>query len=167
MKPTPAAPNDQQPQHNRTESEAITQALGSGKNKRVRKLLARMHPGKIAALLELLDAEQRLTLWQQISPELEERTLHHLSPSLRAQLAGDSADASLAAGDEHGSGRTSQLEAVRQALAQGKLKRLGKLLVAPAQVRPVRQFMDIRHNHRTFCGDYSDYSPQKARTFTA
>jgi hypothetical protein len=46
-------------------------------------------------------------------------------------------------------------------------ERLGKLLVAPAQVRPIRQFMDIDHIHRTFCGEYSDYSPQKAKIFTA
>ena len=117
MKPTPATPHDNQPPHSRTESEAITQALGSGKNKRVRKLLARMHPGKIAALLELLDTEQRLMLWQQIGPELEERTLHHLSPSLRMQLAGDSAASGLA-GDEPDNSHTSQLEAVRQALAK-------------------------------------------------
>src|SRR3990167_3691718 len=108
MKPTPAAPNDQQPQHNRTESEAITQALGSGKNKRVRKLLARMHPGKIAALLEML-----------------------------AQLAGDANDPlpSRPQGERHGAS-VNHLEAVRQALALGKLKRVGKLLQSmhPAKV---------------------------------
>jgi magnesium transporter len=120
----------------RTETSAIIQALANGKNKRVRKLLARMHPGKIAALLELLDAEQRLKLWQQIDPELEERTLHHLSPSLGAQLAGDSSDAGLAASDEADNPNSSQLEAVRMALAQGKLKRLGKLLqrMHPAKI---------------------------------
>ena len=152
MKPTPQAPNDHQPQHNRTESEAVTQALGSGKNKRVRKLLARMHPGKIAALLELLDAEQRLTLWQQISPELEERTLHHLSPGLRAQLAGDSSDAGLAAGDEHDGSHTSHLEAVRQALAHGKLKRLGKLLqrMHPAKVAGLLEAMPPAERYRAW-----------------
>ena len=73
MKPTPIAPDDL-PQQSRTESDAIAQALADGKNKRVRKLLARMHPGKIAALLERLDSAQRLALWQQINPDLEERT---------------------------------------------------------------------------------------------
>jgi hypothetical protein len=46
-------------------------------------------------------------------------------------------------------------------------KRLGELLVAPAQIGPIGLLMDIRHNHRTFCGDYRLYSPQSARLFTA
>src|SRR3990167_2932838 len=137
MKPTPAAPNDQQPQHNRTESEAITQALGSGKNKRVRKLLARMHPGKIAALLEMLDTRQRQSLWQQIESSLEGRILPHLSLELIAQLAGDANDPlpSRPQGERHGAS-VNHLEAVRQALALGKLKRVGKLLqrIHPAKV---------------------------------
>ncbi|MFP6851182.1 MAG: magnesium transporter [Pseudomonas sp.] len=137
MKSSSSPPaHDNSPADSRTETSAIIQALANGKNKRVRKLLARMHPGKVAALLELLDAEQRLTLWQQIDPELEERTLHHLSPSLGAQLAGDSSETGLAASDEADNPNSSQLEAVRMALAQGKLKRLGKLLqrMHPAKI---------------------------------
>lgn len=137
MKPTPAAPNDQKPQHNRTESEAITQALDSGKNKRVRKLLARMHPGKIAALLEMLDTRQRQSLWQQIESSLEGRILPHLSLELIAQLAGDANDPlpSRPQGELLGAS-VNHLEAVRQALALGKLKRVGKLLqrMHPAKV---------------------------------
>jgi magnesium transporter len=150
MKPTPATPNN--PSHSRTESQAITQALGAGKNKRVRKLLARMHPGKIAALLELLDAEQRLSLWQQINPDLEERTLHHLSPSMRAQLAGDSADAGFVASEDPDSSHTSQLEAIRNALAQGKLKRLGKLLhrMHPAKVAGLLEAMPPAERYRAW-----------------
>ena len=49
----------------RSDSEQIIQALEAGKNKRVRKLLGRMHPAKVAAMLELLEAEQRLALCQQ------------------------------------------------------------------------------------------------------
>jgi magnesium transporter len=150
MKPTPVTPNN--PSHSRTESQAITQALGAGKNKRVRKLLARMHPGKIAALLELLDAEQRLSLWQQINPDLEERTLHHLSPSMRAQLAGDSADAGFVASEDPDSSHTSQLEAIRNALAQGKLKRLGKLLhrMHPAKVAGLLEAMPPAERYRAW-----------------
>lgn len=146
--PLPSS-SDNVSQHSLSDSNAIIQALGGGKNKRARKLLARMHPGKIAALLERLDTEQRLTLWQQIGPELEERTLHHLSPSLRAQLAGDSAEASLAASDEPGN---SQLEAVRQALAQGKLKRLGKLLhrMHPAKVAGLLEAMPPAERNRAW-----------------
>jgi len=44
---------------------------------------------------------------------------------------------------------------------------LGELLITPVQVRPVRQIMDIPHNHRNFRGEYSRYSPQRARIITA
>ena len=50
--------------HARSESEFVIDALALGKNKRVRKLLGRMHPAKIAALVEQLDVGQRTALWQ-------------------------------------------------------------------------------------------------------
>ncbi|WP_298186094.1 magnesium transporter [uncultured Pseudomonas sp.] len=150
---SPSPPSSHNPhQHSRTDTNAIIQALASGKNKRVRKLLARMHPGKIAALLELLDAEQRLKLWQQTGLELEERILPHLSPSLRTQLAGDSAEASLTPHDEADNAPSSQLEAVRQALAQGKLKRLGKVLhrMHPAKVAGLLEALPPEERHRAW-----------------
>jgi magnesium transporter len=152
MKPSAPTPSDNAAQHSLSDSNAIIQALGSGKNKRVRKLLSRMHPAKIAALLERLDSEQRLMLWQQISPDLEERILHHLSTSLRAQLAGDSAEASLAAADEPDNSDTSQLEAVRQALAQDKLKRLAKLLhgMHPAKLAGLLEAMPPAERKRAW-----------------
>jgi magnesium transporter len=118
----------------RTGSEHIVQALGEGRNKRVRKLLQRMHPAKVAALLELLAPEPRLALWQQIEGPAEERVLSHLRPALRAQLAGDSSDAvHLNAADV---AAPNQLDAMRQAIALGKLKRVGKILrgTHPAKV---------------------------------
>jgi magnesium transporter len=152
MKPSAPTHSDNAAQHSLSDSNAIIQALGSGKNKRVRKLLSRMHPAKIAALLERLDSEQRLMLWQQISPDLEERILHHLSTSLRAQLAGDSAEASLAAADEPDNSDTSQLEAVRQALAQDKLKRLAKLLhgMHPAKLAGLLEAMPPAERKRAW-----------------
>lgn len=126
----------------RTESELIIQALADGKNKRVRKLLARMHPAKIAALLEMLDVEQRIALWQQIDPTLEGRILPHLSLELSAELAGDSAE--ILHGEhpgtrhEAGAGHevVNHLASVRQALGAGKLKRVGRILhrMHPAKV---------------------------------
>src|SRR3990167_1398932 len=133
-KPDPSL-NDES--HTRTESAHIVQALNTGKNKRVRKLLSRMHPAKIAALLEMLDAEQRMALWQQIEPALEERILPHLSLELIGQLAGDSADTTYARPEQqHAQSAVNHLEAVRDALNLKKLKRVGKILhrMHPAKI---------------------------------
>ena len=133
-KPSPDQPAEP---HSRTEGDPILQALKAGKNKRVRKLLGRMHPAKIAAMLEMLDTRQRQSLWQQIESSLEGRILPHLSLELIAQLAGDASDPLPPRPDgERPGASVNHLEAVRQALALGKLKRVGKLLqrMHPAKV---------------------------------
>jgi magnesium transporter len=133
-KPSPDQPAEP---HSRTEGEAILQALKAGKNKRARKLLGRMHPAKIAAMLEMLDTRQRQSLWQQIESGLEGRILPHLNHELIAQLAGDASDPLPPRPDgERLGANVNHLEAVRQALALGKLKRVGKLLqrMHPAKV---------------------------------
>ena len=129
-----------------TLSEQVVEALADGRNKRVRKLLQRLHPAKIAALLERLEPEQRLALWQQIHGALEGRVLGHLSAELRPALAHEShedgtaeADSAAATAQPEGDGaarQPSELEAVRGALEAGKLKRVGKLLhrMHPAKV---------------------------------
>ncbi len=130
----------------RTLSEQVVKALADGRNKRVRKLLQRLHPAKIAALLERLEPAQRLALWQQIHGALEGRVLGHLSAELRPALAHEShedgtaeADSAAATAQPEGDGaarQPSELEAVRGALGAGKLKRVGKLLhrMHPAKV---------------------------------
>jgi magnesium transporter len=120
--------------HSRTGSEHIVQALAEGRNKRVRKLMQRMHPAKVAALLERLAPDQRLVLWQQVDATMEDRVLSHLRPALRTQLAGDSSDDG--ATDPIDGAAPNQLEDVRQAFARGKLKRVGKILrrTHPAKV---------------------------------
>ncbi len=133
----------QEPQaHARTESEFVIAALVLGKNKRVRKLLGRMHPAKIAALLELLDPGQRTALWQQVDATLEGRILPHLNFNLSQQLVGESGDvlpseqaAAGLSGDANPQ-KVNHLTAVREALGLGKLKRLGKILqrMHPAKV---------------------------------
>ncbi|WP_296542070.1 magnesium transporter [Rhodoferax sp.] len=141
---SPIAPESPQfgDQYPHTESELVVEALALGKNKRVRKLLGRMHPAKIAALLEMLAPEQRLALWQQVDAALEGRIQPHLNRDLNDQLgagAGDEASAepevlnSVAGADPH---KIDHLTLVRQALAQGKLKRLAKILqrMHPAKV---------------------------------
>jgi magnesium transporter len=126
-----------------TDSELIIEALAEGRNKRVRKLLARLHPAKIAALIERLDEERRTALWQQVDAALEERILPHLRAEPRRQLRDlDQADANVEAMSDldrpKEKRRTEQghLQAVREALAQGRLKRVGKLLqrTHPAKV---------------------------------
>ncbi len=137
----PESPQASDP-HLHSESELVIEALALGKNKRVRKLLGRMHPAKIAALLEMLTPEQRLALWQQVDAALEGRIQSHLNHDLSAQLgagAGDDASAEIgvstpgAGADPH---KINHLTLVRQALAQGKLKRLAKILqrMHPAKV---------------------------------
>jgi magnesium transporter len=126
----------------RTSSELIVQALNVGKNKHVRKHLQRVHPAKLAALLESLDADQRTALWQQVDAALETRILPHLNLELRGQLLGESHEAShadaidAAKAGKPGHVAVNQLEAVRSALRSGKLKRVGKILLRmhPAKV---------------------------------
>ena len=127
-----------------TLSEQIVEALAAGRNKRVRKLLHRMHPAKIAALLERLSPVQRISLWQQIGGTVEQRVLGHLSTELRPTLMHESredseADAAPAPPSPQGEApedAKSELQDVREALEAGKLKRVGKLLhrMHPAKV---------------------------------
>ena len=119
-------------------------ALAEGRNKRVRKLAQRMHPAKIAALLERLSPAQRLALWQQVGDPLEQRVLGHLSAELRPTLMRESREDAEHAIDADASGRPpaeqadarSELQALMEALEAGKLKRVGKLLhrMHPAKV---------------------------------
>jgi magnesium transporter len=126
-----------------TDSEHIIQALAEGKNKRVRKLLARLHPAKIAALIERLDEDRRDALWQQVDGALEQRILPHLRAEPRKQLRELDLEDAEPVGPVDGDALPAQahnvqghLQAVREALAEGRLKRVGKLLhrTHPAKV---------------------------------
>ena len=122
-----------------TDSERIIEALEQGRNKRVRKLMTGLHPAKIAALIERLDDERRDALWQQVDAALAERILPHLRAQPRQQLrALDGEDPPESAGLSGTPREPAQghLQAVRQALAEGRLKRVGKLLqrTHPAKV---------------------------------
>jgi magnesium transporter len=126
-----------------TDIEQVVQALAEGRNKRVRKFIARMHPAKTAALLEMLDADQRAALWQQVEPGLEARIQPHLNLLLSSELAGDSGEDSAAEQEEQTDprrslrgGEVNHLDAVRKALAAGRLKRVAKTLrrMHPAKV---------------------------------
>ena len=126
-----------------TDIAQMVQALAEGRNKRVRKFLARMHPAKTAALLEMLDADQRAALWQQVDPTLEARIQPHLNLLLNGELSGDSGEDSAAEQLEQSdprrslrAGEVNHLDAVRKALTAGRLKRVAKTLrrMHPAKV---------------------------------
>jgi magnesium transporter len=138
---TSQTPLDPLPEHGAaagsvTDSERIVQALRERRYKRVRKLLARMHPAKAAALVEALSREERDALWQQVSPAMEGRILPHLKAPLARQLAADAAGLTGSEGDALAADEVNQLAAVREALAAERLKRVGKLLhrMHPAKV---------------------------------
>lgn len=126
--------------HTPTDIELIIQALSEGRNKRVRKFLARMHPAKTAALLEMLNADQRKALWQQVEPGLEARIQPHLNLVLSGQLDGESGDDPAAEQAEQRQGQAmngmNHLDAIRKALEAGRLKRVAKTLrrMHPAKV---------------------------------
>lgn len=150
MNPVQPEPTQYTASRARTASEQIVQALADGKNKRVRKLLDAMHPAKIAALLEMLGPEQRTALWQQVDSELEQRILSHLNQDLGRRLAGESGDAQHAGQtDVDHVVEVNQLDAVRQALGQGKLKRVGKILqhMHPAKVAGLLEGLPPQERH--------------------
>lgn len=137
--PTAPPPVDDLP--SQTDSVQLAFALRAGRNKRVRKLLGRLHPAKVAALLETLSPSEQSALWQQVDSAQEARIQPHLNGVLRAHLAGDSTDAlddGATAPVERPTDtpRVSHLELVRRAMAQGKLKRVAKILrrMHPAKV---------------------------------
>ena len=66
-----------------TEIEQVRQALDKGKRKRLRKMLRKMHPAKVASLLESLDPTDRVAAWQQVDDEAEHAVLAHTSAELR------------------------------------------------------------------------------------
>lgn len=111
-----------------TGQDAIVEALGKGKLKRVRKLVRPMHPGKLASLLEALEPEQRQIVWQQVADEAEAAVLRHLDPQMAATLHRDSDHGDLDADlhDEEESVFT-HIGSVRDALQAGKYKRVGKV----------------------------------------
>jgi Mg/Co/Ni transporter MgtE len=131
-----------------TPIDALRDALGRSKRKRVRRILRTMHPAKVASLLETLTADQRIAVWQQIDERVEHKVLSHLSPAMQAQLtheagAGDQGEApdassveqTVAADDSETAAQT-QLKLVLDALENGKLKRIGRLFrkLHPARI---------------------------------
>ncbi len=71
----------------RTELARLRDALDREKLKRVRRMLRRMHPAKIAGLLESLPPRERATAWEMVESERAGRILAHMHAEVRSQLA--------------------------------------------------------------------------------
>ncbi len=122
---------DQTPE--RTEIELVRQALEKGKAKRIRKILQGMHPAKVASLIESLEPEQRIAVWQQVTDDAEPAVLAHLGEELRESLIQDAEDAAESLEPE--AQAHTQIARLRDALERGKLKRVGRML---RQIHPAK-----------------------------
>ncbi|WP_200333306.1 magnesium transporter [Thiocystis violacea] len=132
---------DPQPDSNdliATEIERLRAMLAHDQGKRARSLLKRMHPAKIASLLETLTPPQRMAAWHQIDARTETKVLAHLSSALQVRLARDlEADAGAGGADTPMEDEPeTQLRLVLEALDQGKLKRIARLFrkLHPARI---------------------------------
>jgi len=88
----------------------------------------------VASLLESLDFEQRMAVWQQVDDEAEQAVLAHLSEELRCILTPDAETTEGPPAPE--AAPKTQLARLRDALERGKLKRVGRMLrqTHPAKV---------------------------------
>ncbi len=110
-----------------TDSEHIIQALDEGRNKRVRKLMARLHPAKVAALVERLDEPRSQALWQQIDGMLEVRVLPHLAAAVRTRLVRQAADDAAGDSENDSDSNPDSAEALADSPApDGKRQRMAK-----------------------------------------
>ncbi|MBO8086856.1 MAG: magnesium transporter [Marichromatium sp.] len=127
-----------------TEIDHLRELLAQGQGKRARRLLKKMHPAKIASLLETLTPAQRVAAWHQVEARTEDKVLAHLSATLRARLARDLEIEAAAESDpdsRHLDGPPedepeTQLRLVLEALEEGKLKRIARLFrkLHPARI---------------------------------
>ncbi len=145
-----------------TDSGTMIHALD---NDGVRELLLRLHPAKIAALIERLDEERRgavaarvdAALAKRILPHAARRAAHAAAPARSGgRRAGGAAQRQGAAARAQVHNPQGQLQAVRAALAGGRLKRLARLLhrTHPAKVAGLLEaYAARRAPHRLERGD--------------
>lgn len=112
-----------------TSQDAVVDALDRGKYGRLRKILQAMHPGKLASLLEALNHEQCLAVWQQVPDPQQATVLHHLDPTL-AEILNHGLDepefeALLASGGQ--SSLFCRTSSIRDALESGRTKHIKKV----------------------------------------
>jgi magnesium transporter len=81
--------------------EAVRDALNLKKLKRVGRILHRMHPAKIAGLLEALPPQERRSVWSMVDTERAGKVLTYLHDEIRVALALDLDIEDLIASAEH------------------------------------------------------------------
>ncbi|MBK1722124.1 magnesium transporter [Thiocystis violacea] len=70
-----------------TQLRLVLDALDQGKLKRIARLFRKLHPARIAGLLESLPATERATAWDMVEGERTGKVLRHLHEEVRRRLA--------------------------------------------------------------------------------
>ncbi len=81
--------------------ESVRKALAAGRLKRVAKTLRRMHPAKVAGLLEALPPQERVTVWSMVDTERAGKVLTYLHDEIRGALARELDPDDLVASAQH------------------------------------------------------------------
>jgi magnesium transporter len=72
-----------------TQLRLVLDALDQGKLKRIARLFRKLHPARVAGLLESLPAAERGAAWDMIDNERAGKVLRHLHEAVRRRLAGE------------------------------------------------------------------------------
>ncbi|WP_043750846.1 magnesium transporter [Imhoffiella purpurea] len=72
-----------------TQLNLVLDALDQGKLKRIAKLFRKLHPARIAGLLESLPATERARVWDMVESERSAKVLRHLHEEVRRRLAAE------------------------------------------------------------------------------
>ncbi|MGB5830711.1 MAG: magnesium transporter [Thiohalocapsa sp.] len=72
-----------------TQLRLVLDALENGKLKRIARLFRKLHPARIAGLLESLPAAERGTAWGMVDNERASKVLRHLHEEVRRRLAAE------------------------------------------------------------------------------
>ncbi|MFO8153231.1 magnesium transporter [Thioalkalivibrio sp.] len=70
-----------------TQLKLVLEALENGKLKRIARLFRKLHPARIAGLLESLPANERAAAWDMVDNERTGKVLRHLHEEVRRRLA--------------------------------------------------------------------------------
>ncbi|MFP4155917.1 MAG: magnesium transporter [Ectothiorhodospira sp.] len=70
-----------------TQLKLVLEALENGKLKRITRLFRKLHPARIAGLLESLPASERAAAWDMVDHERTGKVLRHLHEEVRRRLA--------------------------------------------------------------------------------
>jgi len=77
---------DEEPE---TQLRLVLEALDQGKLKRIARLFHKLHPARIAGLLESLPATDRASVWDMVEGERTAKVLRHLHEEVRRRLASE------------------------------------------------------------------------------